>query len=439
MLLLERIIFYLLILFLPTQLGKHFWTDFSYVSGIRIDYLAPTVYVTDILLVTLFILSLVRWGKNLKNKPYNVQRQVKSKNSIILILAFLFLCATVFISSRSLLSLYGLIKVTEFTFLIFYLAKAIRTTMQLQKIAILFAVSSLFESLLAIVQYIHQGSLNGIFYFFGERAFTGATPGIANADIGGVLVLRPYGTFSHPNVLAGYLLISLVLIWSFVFISKRQWTRILGIISLIVGSIALLLTFGRVAILLWGILVVCLLGKVLFTRIDSVKVRTLIIAVIIIGLAMIALLPITHDVILRFSQTSLSDESVTEREELLSTALTMIRQHPFFGVGLYNFIPAMAPLQKPMPLGLYLQPVHNIFVLVAAQTGIVGTGFFIWLLAATVARIKKQAVRIKGTFFVLLLIILVTGMFDHYWLTLQQGQLLFALVLGLCWTKIQKR
>jgi hypothetical protein len=31
--------------------------------------------------------------------------------------------------------------------------------------------------------------------------------------------------------------------------------------------------------------------------------------------------------------------------------------------------------------------------------------------------------------------ILLTGMFDHYWLTLQQGQLLFAVILGLSWTK----
>jgi hypothetical protein len=35
--------------------------------------------------------------------------------------------------------------------------------------------------------------------------------------------------------------------------------------------------------------------------------------------------------------------------------------------------------------------------------------------------------------YVLFFIILITGMGDHYWLTLQQGQLLFAFVIGLCY------
>ena len=52
---LSAIFFYLLILFLPTQLGKHFWPNFSYVYGVRIDYLSPTLYFTDILIIGLFL------------------------------------------------------------------------------------------------------------------------------------------------------------------------------------------------------------------------------------------------------------------------------------------------------------------------------------------------------------------------------------------------
>src|SRR3989344_9415701 len=47
--------FYLLILFLPTQLGRHFWPNFSFVSGIRIDYLSPTLYATDIFILLIFV------------------------------------------------------------------------------------------------------------------------------------------------------------------------------------------------------------------------------------------------------------------------------------------------------------------------------------------------------------------------------------------------
>ena len=51
-------LFYLLLLLLPTQLGKHFWPTFSYVLGTRVDYLSPTLYLTDIIIlfITLFYL-----------------------------------------------------------------------------------------------------------------------------------------------------------------------------------------------------------------------------------------------------------------------------------------------------------------------------------------------------------------------------------------------
>lgn len=151
-----------------------------------------------------------------------------------------------------------------------------------------------------------------------------------------------------------------------------------------------------------------------------------------------SVLPLGHEIITRFAQTSLSEESFTERTELLSASWKMIQQHPLFGVGLDNFIPALAPFQKPLPLGLYLQPVHNIFVLIAAEIGIVGFCLFIWLLLTTIIRVAKQKREVEWTFFVLLGVVFVTGLFDHYWLTLQQGQLLFATILGLSWAKLKK-
>src|SRR5438105_4334390 len=48
---------FLLLFLLPTQLGKHFWPEFSFVQGLRIDYLSPTLYVTDMLVGILFVLK----------------------------------------------------------------------------------------------------------------------------------------------------------------------------------------------------------------------------------------------------------------------------------------------------------------------------------------------------------------------------------------------
>ena len=56
---LHQKLFWLLILLLPVQLGRHFWPDFSFVLGLKIDYLSPTFYLTDLLV--LMILSLWLW------------------------------------------------------------------------------------------------------------------------------------------------------------------------------------------------------------------------------------------------------------------------------------------------------------------------------------------------------------------------------------------
>ena len=334
-----------------------------------------------ILLFGSFFLRQIRSIKLLKLKFQNLKPHLKNKKNIfIFVFASVFIISNSIFAQRPLLSIYGWIKFFELAFLTLYLSRTIYYRFQLRLIALAFAISAIFESLLAMAQYLNQGSLNGIFYYVGERAFTGSTPGIANASIGGTLVLRPYATFPHPNVLAGYLLISMVLVWSFLLKDNKRWIQIIAGISLLLSSIALLLTFGRVAILLWAILLVIVFFRLLFQKIKKVRSRLLLIGFVLVGLGIVGSFHFSKEVVTRFSQTSLFEESVTERAELLGASLVMIEQHPIQGVGQYNFIPALAPLQKPMPLGLYLQPVHTIFVLVLAETGIVGLTLFMWLL-----------------------------------------------------------
>src|SRR5207302_10998346 len=72
-------------------------------------------------------------------------------------------------------------------------------------------------------------------------------------------ILRPYATFSHPNVLAGYLTIALAIVISNIKyqISKTQKysskvTQVILLTAVLsLGTIALFLTLSRVAILIW--------------------------------------------------------------------------------------------------------------------------------------------------------------------------------------------
>jgi len=63
----STILLQLIILFLPTQLGLHFWPEFSRAAGIKVDYLSPTLYFIDILIASFVLLNLqsvVGWLKH---------------------------------------------------------------------------------------------------------------------------------------------------------------------------------------------------------------------------------------------------------------------------------------------------------------------------------------------------------------------------------------
>jgi O-antigen ligase len=284
-----------------------------------------------------------------------------------------------------------------------------------------------------VAQYLHHGSINGLFYFFGERKFTSTTPGIANASINGELILRPYGTFPHPNVLAGFLLCSLIFIFAFFEVKKDIKKKILKIIALLLGSTALFLTLSRVAIILWiFIAIIALYEKLIkgnrlqFGKNLNHQSWAYALFIIIIFVSLLLLTPVLP----RLEGTNFAEEAFSQRADLFKSTLIMIKDHPLFGVGLLNFLPSLSHIQKPLSPTLYLQPVHNIFLLITAEAGIIGLAFSLWFLFKTY---KRLLFHLSSTLLILFSVILILGLFDHYWLTLQQGQLLFALIIGLCW------
>lgn len=403
--------FYLLILFLPLQVGKHFWPKQAFVYGLRIDYLSPTLYLTDILILIILIDVFIRKVKN-----RNLFKSLASRSTKIIVAISLLLLASALFSKNQVVAIYGIIKFLEFLFLALFIAKKIRphSTMYF-----LMAVSVTYEGLIAIMQFINQRSLGGIFYYFGERTFTGQTPGIANASLGGELILRAYGTFSHPNVLAGFLVIFMsVILANMVKKNKFQFIQWL---SIIIGSIALFLTLSRIAIILWLVAIFLIL-------ITKYKLNKIIILLIPLILGVFFLSPLY----LRFVNLTLGNESISNRIILIDASIKMFNKSPLLGVGLNNFIVNIPEVIKITSTSL-LQPVHNIYLLILSEVGLFGIIVFLGLLYFSFKSVSKNS-----PFFLSLVLILILGIFDHYFLTLQQGQLLLTVILGFCWAKVAK-
>lgn len=404
-----QVLFLLLIFLLPVQFGKHFWPDFSYLNGLRSDYLSPTLYLTDGVIFLILVIALPPLLDKLSRKT------IFFAGSIIL---FFFI--------SSLLSAYPANSVYGFLRMLGYLSIAwIGSTLFtrggfFQKAKVVFLVSASFVSLLAIAQFYLQRSFGGWLYWFGERTFSAQTPGIAAVSLNGEVLLRPYATFPHPNILAGYLLFVITLLLFYPPFSLQQKYRWVSLLLFVFLSIGLLITFSRVAILLWLGILLLVIFKYFKTKKYTVLLFTLVIVTVL-------LTPLGT----RFRQTSFLEEGAQARIELLEQSGKIIQTSPVIGVGMHNFLPTLADTSPALPYRS-LQPVHNIFVLFLTETGLVGLTLLLFTFRQMMRRVLlPSSQRISKV--VLLSCILVIGSIDHYFLTLHQGQILLAIMLSVLW------
>jgi len=112
-------LFYLCLLLLPTQLGRHFFFDFSLISGIRSDYLAPTVYLTDIVIVLMIILEITH--EKISNSKHQITNKHQIQNTKLQVLNFKQKCLNVLTKSDLVLNFknWNLFRICNLRFWIF--------------------------------------------------------------------------------------------------------------------------------------------------------------------------------------------------------------------------------------------------------------------------------------------------------------------------------
>ena len=384
--------YYLLIILLPVQLAFHFPASFTQIAGIRSDYLTPTLYLTD-LLIWLLIISV---------NPLKPLMRIKGKHLILGTAFFLYLVVSaVYVAVNKGAAFYSLFKINEFI-LLFWSIVTLKPSFS--KTVLFFSIPVIYSSLLAIAQFIIQRSAGGIMWYLGERTFYASTFGIAAVSVSGKLLLRPYATFPHPNVLGGFLAVILSLM---IYLLTKSLTvkkyRPFLFLSILAGLPALVLTFSLGAWLVF-------LSGLLFIFIKPLKQPAIIFSLIFLLSILIPFMPF-------------APKSLTERRELAESFWSHFQKHPAFGAGLNNSLIYQYG-SRAVKKGLHLmQPVHNIYLFVAGELGILGLTGFLYLLSCLASGYRKRTNERILPFILILLL----GFFDHYPLTLQQGQLLFVI------------
>jgi hypothetical protein len=303
------------------------------------------------------------------------------------------------------ISFYWFVKIIELL-IVFSLTKKMLATLKERSILVTLLFSGLFELFLAIAQLTNKHSIQGVFYYFGERLLSLSTPGVAKAAIQGVEFLRPYGTFSHPNSLAGFFL----LLYFFV-LTYKKFNRYLALkyLFIFISSILVFVSFSKVAIISYLILNTSYF--ILNTKIDC-------------RLCKIARIIVMFVVSLIFLSATSDPLTIDKRIELMKNSLNIIVHNPIFGVGLGSYLIEQAKFPSKFYL-FFNQPVHNIFLLFVSEVGLVLSGFLLYKLISQL--IKRRLTKDQ---WMMIFVIIFTGFFDHYWLTLEQNFLLMGLVMG---------
>lgn len=411
---LEQILLFLTLLFLPTQLGKHFWPEFSFIYSLPIDYLSPTLYFWDLLVVGLLIIWILR-------------RPKINRLALNLLLIFLLTQTVSLVGAENFGA--GLVRLEQYILvggLGVYIASAKWEALS-AKLYLPLSLAILGESGLAIAQFLKGGTIG--LWILGERTFSISTPAIAKFDFQGIQFLRPYGTFPHPNVLAAFMVIVILLLLfrrrlasrsgqesnNKLFYGSLIRSGMTGVVMFLAG-LTTLVTFSRTVMLAGVVAAFILLNS---------KGRFLLL------LGIVLLLPILYA---RFSSLLNFDNlTLLRREELSLTAFSIWQSSPIFGVGLNNFIPAASNELLSGP-SRFLQPVHNIFLLSLAETGVLGFLGLLGLLGYPIIMLFKLR-----TILLIWGVIIFLGLFDHYFLTLPQGYRLLFLIWGLSLSRSVKQ
>lgn len=405
---LEKINWWLFLFLIPTQLGKHFWPEWSRVLGVRIDYLSPTLYIMDLLWLGL-VINNIQTTRNDKR----VRKTFNFQNLLIVGLVVV----NILVAENKGISIYKWLRIGQW----WWTVKLVEN----QKLRIKNYLGTIIpwwiagESLLGLAQMVKGGSLEGIMYWLGERRFSMTTVGIAQISVLGQGLIRAYGTFSHPNSLGGFLLVSLGL-WQFFY--RRKTNKIKWWVVNWLGLLGIVLSGSRTIWLLTIILQIINFWKV-FKKGWGIK-RMVGYLSVIGGVFMIILGLVSVNYQTRDFVGGWDNDSWNKRVGLNLTAVRMWKENFVLGVGAGNFIPRLPEYQENNKY-YWLQPAHNIFLLWGTELGMLGAVMFIWLINNYLEKknLKKM--------WVIWMLVGLTGLMDHYWLTLPQNTWLLAVVMGI--------
>ena len=354
-------------------------------------------------------------------------------------------------AGNKILSFYSWLKILELAGLYFYVRSSLGKVFTLNGAFLAVIISGFFQSIIAIGQSLAQHSLG--LQWLGESILQTNFNGVAVVAMEGGKFLRTYGTTPHPNVLAAWLFLGtfacyFLFLWKhsrFDLFKDARLNLLLAIYPVLLWG--LFSTFSRIAIGLWGVVIIAIIiisksaiHPLENSRGDSSRAK----APTAFKNRLRRLFGVTFATVIVFgffywpqvqSRLFISSQEQAVSQRILYTKMAgeIVLRQPWLGVGLGQFVSVLQSSFQNYPDYFY-QPVHNIYLLILNETGFLGLAvFLLWLLILARAYYRRTKFKeiYRASFLIVFLSILMMGLFDHFLWTIQQGQLIFWLTLGL--------
>ncbi|MBU1083382.1 O-antigen ligase family protein [Patescibacteria group bacterium] len=419
----ERALLWLVLIVLPWQMRVVLMPIFR--SDIFIEYLSISLYLTDILVASLLIVWIVLM---LLRRQKLILGQRLIFWSVVSFIGWIWvtLCLTKLtgVLINPIIGVWAASKITLFGLFYFYLINRVRSVTD---IVMPLSIGIFLQGGIAIGQYFSNHSLG--LKLLDESVLDPIDRGIPVVIKNGIRQLRAHGLTPHANVLGGYLAVGLLLLKTELLRKNNYWLWV----SFLLGMTGLFLSFSRTA---WLVFVI---GSIIISwyslryklvnpgrLLKGWAISLVLIAVLVVSQYQAVLPRIT-------ANQAIEQNSLTEREQQFEEFKDIYSGNEAFGVGIGQYLANNMELVDVISTNNdYPQPVHNMFLLVLAELGIMGLIFFgIVLIRGLIELWRTKPSLTKIAVISALMGVIILGLTDHYIWDLQQGKLVFWLVLAL--------
>lgn len=394
-----------LIFTFPSNLFYLVNANVGYVHGLRLDYLLPKLYLTDLLIWT--ILAWWWFSQQLKIPRFSLLNWL-GKNRLLIIVSALLLFRQ-FFSQYPIAALWQVGKL--FSLVVFFGALNLMwEKLKPNWLSLALILTIFFQATLGSLQFFNQQSIAG-YWLLGEPNLINPI-GLARQLLLGQERILAYGTTAHPNVLAGSVVILLLSAWFIRAQAKKVplWHQLALYFATFLTLLTIYTTQSWTAFL---VLVIALGGKWFYQKISNK---------VLMGIILVAwlIVPLT----INYFSTSTANSSWQRRAYLNQAGLNMIYSQPMLGIGINNFVSRVEEFSLTREIVRFTQPAHHLPILIAAEVGLLGL-VWLWLVAHHFSQAENwtRPILIWAT----LLIPIMT--LDHYLWTLQTGWLLGGILL----------